>query len=236
MARNRTSRGQLDGIAEMDLWLGPSPYLAPVFDSDEQRRELWFRHRDQMMEQHGSRGRRPVAWWRYEACELRWPGYDRERSTLYEAGLLGEAERAELLSIGASSSTAPTVPGSSTAAVRDRSSRARPPAARITAGPTFRPRWSRRGARSARAMPETSATVPAKPLALSDAQLDIVFRLAAPLLDVDRSAFLEDVARALGELPEVGDGIVARVCAQMQRKYWRPPEIGCGGAGSGKYR
>jgi hypothetical protein len=75
-----------------------------------------------------------------------------------------------------------------------------------------------------------------KPLALSDAQLDIVFRMAAPLLDVDRSAFLEDVARALGELSEVGDGVVARTCAQVQRKYWRPPEIGYGGAGSGKYR
>jgi hypothetical protein len=97
MARNRTSRGVLHSAAEMDLWLGPSPYLAPAFDSDEQRRELWFRHREQMMEQFGSRGRRPQAWWRYEAGELRWPGRDRERSTLYEAGLLGEEERAELL-------------------------------------------------------------------------------------------------------------------------------------------
>jgi hypothetical protein len=83
---------------------------------------------------------------------------------------------------------------------------------------------------------EAPANISAKPLALSDTQLDIIFRLAAPLLDVDRSAFLEDVARALGGLPEVGDGIVARVCAQVQRKYWRPPEIGHGCAGSGKYR
>jgi hypothetical protein len=74
-----------------------------------------------------------------------------------------------------------------------------------------------------------------KPLALSDAQLDIVFRLAAPLLDVDRSAFLEDVARALGGLPEVGDGIVARICAEVQRRYWRAPEFGRG-AGGAKYR
>jgi hypothetical protein len=76
----------------------------------------------------------------------------------------------------------------------------------------------------------------AKPLALSDAQLDIVFRLAAPLLAADRSAFLEDVARALGELPEVGDGVVARICAQVQRRYWRPPQLRPGGVGSGKYR
>jgi hypothetical protein len=83
-------------------------------------------------------------------------------------------------------------------------------------------------------IPEIPA-MPTKPLALSDAQLDIVFRLAAPLLAADRSAFLEDVARALGELPEVGDGIVARICAQVQRKYWRPPELGHGGGGR-KYR
>src|SRR5262249_11355994 len=97
MARNSTSRGQLDGIAEMELWLGPSPYLPPAFDSDEQRRELWFRHREQLMEELGGRGRRPAARRRDEAGDLRYPGYDRERSTLYEAGLLAEAERAELL-------------------------------------------------------------------------------------------------------------------------------------------
>jgi hypothetical protein len=75
-----------------------------------------------------------------------------------------------------------------------------------------------------------------RPLALTDSQLDIVFRMAAPLLDVDRSAFLEDVARALAELPEIGDGIVARVCAQAQRKYWRPPELEHGGMGHRTYR
>jgi hypothetical protein len=41
-----------------------------------------------------------------------------------------------------------------------------------------------------------------RPLALTDTQLDIVFRLAAPLLEVDRAGFLEDVARALSGLPE----------------------------------
>ena len=78
--------------------------------------------------------------------------------------------------------------------------------------------------------------MPTRPLALSDTQLDIVFRMAAPLLAADRPAFLEDVALAFGGLPEVGDGIVARTCAQVQRKYWRPPELGHGGTGSGKYR
>jgi hypothetical protein len=95
--KTRSHRERLSAAAEMELWLGPSPYLPPAFDSDEQRRELWFRHREQLMEQFGSRGRRPRAWWRYEAGDLRHPGRDRERSTLYEANILAEAERAELL-------------------------------------------------------------------------------------------------------------------------------------------
>ena len=85
-------------------------------------------------------------------------------------------------------------------------------------------------------MPPEAPAMPTRPLALTDTQLDIVFRLAAPLLDVNRSAFLEDVAHELGALPELGDGVVARTCAQVQKKYWRPPEVGWGGTGSGKYR
>jgi hypothetical protein len=92
----RSHRGQLDAIAEMELWLGPSPYLPPAFASGEHARAAWIRHRDRMMEQRGGHGRRPVAWWAFEA-PFEYPGYDRERSTLYAAGLLAEAEREELL-------------------------------------------------------------------------------------------------------------------------------------------
>jgi hypothetical protein len=80
----------------MTLVYGPDPQWA-AFVSDEQCREVWLRHRGRLMEQFGSHGRRPMAWWRYEAGDLRYPGHDREQSTLYEAGLLAEAERAELL-------------------------------------------------------------------------------------------------------------------------------------------
>jgi len=90
-------RGWPSAAAEMELWLGPSPHLPPAFDSDEHARAAWIQHRDRMMEQHGSHGRRPLAWWAFEAGELRWPGRDRERSTLYGAGLLAEGEREELL-------------------------------------------------------------------------------------------------------------------------------------------
>jgi hypothetical protein len=95
--RTRPHRGQLDAIAEMELRLGPSPYLPSAFDSSEHARAAWFRHRDWLLEQHRNPGRRPVAWWAFEAGELRYPGRDRERSTLYEAGLLAEGEREELL-------------------------------------------------------------------------------------------------------------------------------------------
>jgi hypothetical protein len=90
-------RGRLSAAAELDLWMGPAAHRPLSFDSDEQRRQLWFRHRDRLMQWFGSRGRRPMAWWRYEAGDLRYPGYDREQSTLWEAGLLAEAERTELL-------------------------------------------------------------------------------------------------------------------------------------------
>jgi hypothetical protein len=42
-------------------------------------------------------GRRPAAWWRFEAGDLRYPGDETEWSTRYQAGLLGEEEQRELL-------------------------------------------------------------------------------------------------------------------------------------------
>jgi hypothetical protein len=89
-------RGWPDVAAAMELWLGPSPHLPPAFDSAEHARAAWSQHRDHMMEQHGSHGRRPVAWWAFEA-PFEYPGRDLERSTLYAAGLLAEGEREELL-------------------------------------------------------------------------------------------------------------------------------------------
>ena len=58
----------------------------------------WARNRDRLLAGY-RHGRRPMAWWQFEAGDLRYPGYDREQSTLYRAGLLGEEERAELAGI-----------------------------------------------------------------------------------------------------------------------------------------
>jgi hypothetical protein len=68
------------------------------------------------------------------------------------------------------------------------------------------------------------------PLAFTDAQLDTLHRLAWPLLPVDRAAFLQAVAAKLSEHPELlGDGYLARVALEVQRKFWTPPDIDVAG-------
>jgi hypothetical protein len=61
------------------------------------------------------------------------------------------------------------------------------------------------------------------PLRLTDAELDVVHRLAWPLLPVDRGPYLEAVAAALQAERTLGDGVVYRVAVQVQRKFWSPP-------------
>jgi hypothetical protein len=82
--------------ALLELWLGPCN--SSVFDSTEQLRDAWIRGRDVAMRLWGSHGRRPMAWWCFEApgLGLRWPGYDAETRYLLETNTLSEAERAEL--------------------------------------------------------------------------------------------------------------------------------------------
>jgi hypothetical protein len=63
------------------------------------------------------------------------------------------------------------------------------------------------------------------PLALTDAQLTAVYQAAGPLAPAVRPAFLELVAQGLAGAGEVGDGTVARVCAEVQRRFWVPPDL-----------
>ena len=91
----RPHRSSLGPDQELDLWLGCGPRGNPVqFASDEARKAAWLLHRDRMTVPSAP-GRRAQAWWRYDAPIPR-HGIDRERSTLYAAGLLGEAEKAAL--------------------------------------------------------------------------------------------------------------------------------------------
>jgi hypothetical protein len=64
---------------------------------------------------------------------------------------------------------------------------------------------------------------PLMPIALTDSEMDIVFDAARPLAVQDRDAFLKDIAERLTALPHLGDGIVHRVCAEVQRQHWNPP-------------
>jgi hypothetical protein len=79
---------------EMELWLGASP-RGSAFSDDEARRRLWVEHRERLMQLFAHNGRRPQAWWKFEA-PFKYPGFNLERSTLWAAGLL-EAKEARAL-------------------------------------------------------------------------------------------------------------------------------------------
>jgi hypothetical protein len=64
-------------------------------------------------------------------------------------------------------------------------------------------------------------------LKLTDSELDAVFSAARPL-DLDlRDPFLQAVANALMAdcSGEIGPGTVARVCREMQRQFFDPPDF-----------
>ena len=99
MATNRhpirhSHRGRLNHPQEMVLRYGEDPRW-DAFATEDEHRDAWIRNRDRLL--GGCRGHRPAGWWRYEAGDLPYPGYDREQSTLYEVGVLDEEERAELV-------------------------------------------------------------------------------------------------------------------------------------------
>jgi hypothetical protein len=77
--------------------------------------------------------------------------------------------------------------------------------------------------------------IPTTPISLSDEQMSAVLRAAAPLEQRDRVACLEEVARELARLPEVGDGALHRVIMTVQRKHFDPPREAAGFNGAGKY-
>jgi hypothetical protein len=80
----------------MVLQYGYDERWADAFRDEDEHRDAWIRNRDRLLAWY-RHGRRPAAWWQFEAGDLRYPGHDRERSMLYEAGLLGEEERVELV-------------------------------------------------------------------------------------------------------------------------------------------
>src|SRR4051812_40615483 len=94
---HRAHRGRLSHVADCVLRYGREDRWADAFESEEEHRAAWERVRDNFLSQY-RHGHRPAAWWGFDS-PIPYPagGYDRERSTLYEAGLLDEEERAWLL-------------------------------------------------------------------------------------------------------------------------------------------
>jgi hypothetical protein len=66
-------------------------------------------------------------------------------------------------------------------------------------------------------------------LHFSDEELDLLFTLAAPIDRRQRPEFLRAVAAELevsGQAGAVGIGTVHRVAAQVQQRFFEPPELG----------
>jgi hypothetical protein len=74
------NNNSITATQEMELWMGRSRH-GSAFRDDEQARRLWVEHRDRLMQLFANNGRRPQAWWKFEA-PFKYPGFNRERSAL----------------------------------------------------------------------------------------------------------------------------------------------------------
>jgi len=92
--RLRQARGELGPGEKMELIYGPSPAMGSCFASREALRAAWTAVRDELLGR-ANPGRRPAAFYEFEWDGPR-PAYDVERSSLWRANVLTEAERAEL--------------------------------------------------------------------------------------------------------------------------------------------
>jgi hypothetical protein len=72
------------------------------------------------------------------------------------------------------------------------------------------------------------------PLSLTDDQMDIVTRLAEPLMYSDRAAYLLRVAQLLRGR-DLGDGIVHRAAEQAQKEFRRSVALEGRGGSVGRY-
>src|SRR6516162_1768138 len=75
----------------MELIYGPSPATGSYFGSREELVDAWQQARERLLEQSNP-GRRPAAFYEFEWDGSR-PAYTVERSVLWRAGQLTEAER-----------------------------------------------------------------------------------------------------------------------------------------------
>jgi hypothetical protein len=66
---------------------------------------------------------------------------------------------------------------------------------------------------------------PADLLSLSDDELEAVMAAAVPLAPRSRDVFLREVAAELRRYQDIGPGLVGRVCRELQRKHFDPPNL-----------
>jgi hypothetical protein len=66
------------------------------------------------------------------------------------------------------------------------------------------------------------------PLRLTNAELEAVMAAARPIAVEQRDAFLQQVAAGLASSPEIGPGVVHRVCREIQRAFFDVPDLGQG--------
>ena len=131
-------RGRLTHTQSMVLRYGPDPRW-DAFHSEEEHRDAWARNRDRLLAAY-RHDRRPMAWWRFEA-PFPFPGYEREQSTLFDAGLLDEEEAAALVREWRREFERAWEPHFFHCSGPAASSPARSAGASIIVGPTFRFRW-----------------------------------------------------------------------------------------------
>jgi hypothetical protein len=62
------------------------------------------------------------------------------------------------------------------------------------------------------------------PIRLTDSELDAVMAACRPLPVERRDDFLKAVAAEL-DGRELGPGLVHRICGEVQRRFWVPPEV-----------
>ena len=78
-----------------ELWLGAHPTTGSCFCTREELVAAWAAGRDVVMRLWARGGRRPMAWWEFEAA-ISYPGYGLERSVLWRANLLNADEKVTL--------------------------------------------------------------------------------------------------------------------------------------------
>ena len=72
-------------------------------------------------------------------------------------------------------------------------------------------------------------------ISVSDEEHATLMHYTEPLLPVDRSAFLHDVADALSPHPVIVDDVITHIARGTQRKFRRPPDLAYD-SGTSKYR